>query len=69
MATIHLHQTTRVTPEQFVAGLTGPLDVSSATAPTSTSRCTTRAPASPTSPKARTASGNACTTTGGEVDG
>jgi len=69
MATIQLRRTTHVAPEQFVAGLSGPLEVSSATAPTSSSRCTTRAPASPTSLRAHTASGNACTTTGGEGDG
>jgi hypothetical protein len=29
MATIHLHQTTIVTPEQFLAGLTGPTPAAS----------------------------------------
>ena len=67
MSTIHLHQTTTSTPEQFVAGLTdfGPgrskLFGNSAD---DTSRCITRAPKRPTSPRAPAASGNACTTTG-----
>jgi hypothetical protein len=48
MATIHLHQTTTSTPEQFIAALTdfgpGRSDLFR-TASTATSRCTTRAPA------------------------
>ena len=43
MSTIHLHQTTSSTPEQYVAGLTdfGPgRSKLFVTAPTSTSRCT-----------------------------
>ena len=67
MATIRFHQTTTATPEQFIAGLTdfGPgrskLFKNSADG---TSRCTVRAPSRPMSPRARAASGNACTTTG-----
>ena len=51
MSTIHLHQTTTFTPEQYVAGLT---DVRPgraklfATALTSTSRCIAVAPRRPT---------------------
>ena len=62
MSTIHLHQTTTSTPEQFVAGLTdfGPgRSSSSATAPTTTSRSTTGGRLTPTSRKARAASGSA----------
>ena len=51
MATIHLNQTTTATPEQIVAGLTdfgpGRSELFPA-APPSTSRCMTRAPATPT---------------------
>ena len=67
MATIHLEETTTSTPEQFVAGLTdfGPgrskLFGRSAT---TTSRCMTRVPITPTSRRARVGSGNACDTTG-----
>ena len=51
MVTIHVHRTTTLTPEQFIAGLTdfGPgRSSSSPTVPTATSRCTTRAPVRPT---------------------
>jgi hypothetical protein len=64
---MHLHQTTTLTPEQYVAGLTDlglAVRSCSATAPTSTSRCIKRASRRPTSRKAREASGNACITTG-----
>jgi hypothetical protein len=63
MSTIHLRQTTTSTPEQFLPGLptSGRAARSSLeTAPTSTSRCITRAPKRPTSPRAPAASGNAC---------
>ena len=67
MSTIHFNQTTTATPEQFVAALTdfGPgrpklfgnsadeyLEVHD------------QGPTRPTSPRARAASGSACTTTG-----
>ena len=71
MSTIHLHRTTTATPEQYIAGLTdfGPgrskLFGNSADG---TLRCIIKAPCRPTSRKARTASGNACTTTGPSPD-
>ena len=67
MSTIHLHQTTTSTPEQYIAGLTdfGPgrskLFGNSAD---EYLKVHTVAHRRPTSPKARAASGNACTTTG-----
>ena len=67
MSTIHLHQTTTLTPEQYVAGLTdfGPgrskLFGNSADEYLKVHH---RGPQRPTSRKARAASGNACTTTG-----
>jgi hypothetical protein len=67
MSTIHLHQTTTSTPEQYVAGLThfGPgrskLFDNSADEYLKVHQ---RAARRPTSRKARAASGNACTTTG-----
>ena len=67
MATIHLHQTTTATPEQFVAALTdfGPgrseLFGNSADGYL---KVHDQGPTTPTSPRARAASGSACTTTG-----
>ena len=67
MSTIHLHQTTTATPEQFVAGLTdfGPgrskLFGNSAD---EYLKVHDQGPIRPTSRRARAASGNACTTTG-----
>ena len=67
MSTIHLHQTTTSTPEQYVAGLTdfGPgrskLFGNSAD---DYLKVHHRGRSTPTSRKARAASGNACTTTG-----
>ena len=67
MSTIHLHQTTTLTPSSTSPALpTSGLAArrSLATALTSTSRCIAAAPPKPTSPKARAVIGNACTTTG-----
>ena len=67
MATIHLHQTTTSTPEQFVAGLTdfGPgrskLFGKSADEYLKVHH---RGPLTPRSRRAPAASGNACITTG-----
>ena len=67
MSTIHLHQTTTSTPEQFIAGLTdfGPgrskLFGHSADEYLKVHH---QGPRRPMLPKARAASGNACTTTG-----
>ena len=67
MSTIHFHQTTTSTPEQFIAALTdfGPgrskLFGNSADEYLKVHH---RAPKRPTSPRARAVSGNACTTTG-----
>ena len=63
MATIHFHQNTTATPDEFIAGLTdfgaGPVRAVSRTAPTATSKSTVQGPRGPMSPKARAASGNA----------
>jgi hypothetical protein len=67
MSTIHFHQSTTSTPEQFVAGLTdfGP-GRSKVFAKSADSYLKVHPWASmtPMSPKARVASGNACCTTG-----
>jgi hypothetical protein len=67
MATIHLHETTTATPEQFIAGLTdfGPgrkeLWGNSADGYL---KVHDQGPLRPMSPRVRAASGSACTTTG-----
>jgi hypothetical protein len=62
MSMIHLHQTTTSTPEQYTAGLTdfGP---GRATLFGNSADKYLKVHRRPTSPKARAASGNACTTT------
>ena len=67
MSTLHFHQTTTSTPEQFVAGLT---DFGSGRAkvfPNSADsylKVHHSGPVTPTSPRAQAASGNVCITTG-----
>ena len=64
MATIHLHQTTTATPEQFLAGLTDFGPGRSKIFPNSADgylKVHDQGPARPTLPRARAASGNACT--------
>ena len=67
MATIHLHQTTTATPEQFLAGLTDFGPGRSKIFPNSADgylKVHDQGPSRPTSPRARGVSGNACITTG-----
>jgi hypothetical protein len=65
MSTINLHQTTTLTPEQYVAGLTdfGP-GRSKLFGNSADAYLKIQAPPRPTSRKAQAVSGNACTTTG-----
>jgi hypothetical protein len=67
MSTIYLHQTTALTPELYIAGLTDFGRGRSklfGTAPMNTSSCINWGARRPTSRKAQAASGSDCTTTG-----
>ena len=68
MSTLHFKETTTSTPEQFVAGLTdfgpGRTKLFQQQRRRLPQGASSRAPARPTSRRARAASGNACTTTG-----
>jgi len=67
MSTIHLHQTTTATPEQFVAGLIDFGPGRSKLFPNSADddlKVHSQGPITPTSRKAPVVYGNACVTTG-----
>lgn len=67
MSTIHLHRATRLTPEQYIAGLTdfGPgRSKLLATAPMNISRCITTAARRQMSRKTPEAFGSVCIMTG-----
>jgi hypothetical protein len=67
MSTIHLHETTTATPEQFVAGLTDFGPGRSKLFPNSADddlKVHSQGPTTPTSPRAQAVSGSACITTG-----